>query len=92
MNIALLDDTTCVLCGRDYIHKKYYTNATPIGELKDGIKVCELLLECATCRSILKKKKEIEILFEERRLLAKQRKEQKLMDKWKKIMEENCRN
>ena len=86
MEITLLDNTTCILCGRDFNHRKYYTTAMPIGDLKDGIKICELIMECATCRSILKRKKEIDILFEERKLLAKHRKE----EKWNQMIEQMC--
>jgi len=43
---------------------------------------------CNSCKVIIRRKREIEIIYEERLLLCKLRKEKVLMERWEKIVEE----
>jgi recombinational DNA repair protein (RecF pathway) len=67
-----LNDKKCMTCGRQYNHRKVYYKTA------EGLKEVEFLHNCATCRSILRRKKEIDFLLEERKTLAKNR----LNDDW----------
>jgi len=67
MKVFELNEKKCMLCGRVYPHRKIFY------KLENDLKEVEFLLNCATCRNILKRKKEIDILMEERKMLARER-------------------
>ena len=76
--VSDLNSNICMLCGRNYPHKKIYYKT-----YYEGLKQMEHITECTTCRNILRRKKEIDYLIEERKILAKS----KVNEEWKRFIE-----
>jgi len=70
----------CMLCGRDYSHKKIFYKTC-----YEGLKEMEHITECATCRNLLKRKKEIDYLIQERKRLCIETHN----FEWKRFLEKN---
>jgi hypothetical protein len=62
--VSNLNENECNFCGGNYKHRKiFYKTAY------EGLKEVECLTECATCRSLLRRKKEIDLQLKERKEL-----------------------
>ena len=75
--VSDLNLNLCMLCGRNYPHKKIYYKTC-----YEGLKQMEHITECATCRNLLRRKKEIDYLIEERKILAKS----KVNEEWERFI------